>query len=289
VPAARRAQQARDFAKERTQGRDIATGEQNVPIIRHPDVRRMLLDMKAKTEAMRALCYYTAARMDVAKKHPDADTRRTAQRDLDLLIPITKAWCTDTGCDVAHTGVQVHGGMGFVEETGAAQHMRDARIHPIYEGTNGIQANDLIGRKILRDGGEVAKAFTNRLRTEACAIAGSGNDDVAATGKAIAASVGAIDAAVDWILSTGPIDIQKASANSVPMLNLMGNVVGGWLMGKAAAAAVSEGVNGHAAWCGAKIKTARFYADHILSRSSGLLATIAESGDTVMALKEDQF
>ncbi|MCY4191409.1 MAG: acyl-CoA dehydrogenase [Rhodospirillaceae bacterium] len=282
-------QQARDFAKERTQGRDIATGEQNVPIIRHPDVRRMLLDMKAKTEAMRALCYYTAARMDVAKKHPDADTRRTAQRDLDLLIPITKAWCTDTGCDVAHTGVQVHGGMGFVEETGAAQHMRDARIHPIYEGTNGIQANDLIGRKILRDGGEAAKAFTNRLRTEACAIAGSGNDDVAATGKAIAASVGAIDAAVDWILSTGPIDIQKASANSVPMLNLMGNVVGGWLMGKAAAAAVSEGVNGHAAWCGAKIKTARFYADHILSRSSGLLATIAESGDTVMALKEDQF
>jgi len=282
-------QQAREFAKERTQGRDIATGEPNVPIIRHPDVRRMLMDMKAKTEAMRALCYYTAARMDVAKKHPDAGTRKAAQSDLDLLIPITKSWCTDTGCDVAYTGVQVHGGMGFVEETGAAQHMRDARIHPIYEGTNGIQANDLMGRKILRDGGESAKAFTAGLRADARAIAGSDNADVAATGKALAASVDAVDAALDWMLATGPDDIQKASANSVPMLNLMGNTVGGWLMGKAAAAAVTEGANGHAAYCEAKIKTARFYADHILSRSAGLLATIAESGDTVMALTEDQF
>ena len=286
-------QQARAFAMERTQGRDIATGEQNVPIVRHPDVRRMLMDMKAKTEGMRALCYYTAGRMDVARKHPDPETRKAAQSDLDLLIPIVKAWCTDTGCDVAFTGVQVHGGMGFIEETGAAQHMRDARIHPIYEGTNGIQANDLLGRKILRDGGEAARGFIAGMASDAAEIGGSGNADVAATGQALAASTRALEQATGWMLATGPADICKASAHAVPYLTLFGNTVGGWLMGKAAAAAADEGANGRngsgADWCQAKIKTARFYADHILSRSGGLLASIADSGDTVMALAEDQF
>ena len=286
-------QQARAFAMERTQGRDIATGEQNVPIVRHPDVRRMLMDMKAKTEGMRALCYYTAGRMDVAKRHPGAEERKGAQEELDLLIPVVKAWCTDTGCDVAFTGVQVHGGMGFIEETGAAQHMRDARIHPIYEGTNGIQANDLMGRKILRDGGEAALGFIAGMAADAAGIAASANPDVAATGSALSASARALGEATDWMLETGPVDICKASAHAVPYLTLFGNTAGGWLMAKAAAAAVAEGANGTSgigsAWCESKIKTARFYADHILSRSDGLLAGIADSGDTVMALAEDQF
>ncbi len=290
-------QQARAFALERTQGRDIATGEPNVPIVRHPDVRRMLMDMKAKTEGMRALCYYTAGRMDVARKHPDAEVRKAAQSDLDLLIPVVKAWCTDTGCDVAFTGVQVHGGMGFIEETGAAQHMRDARIHPIYEGTNGIQANDLLGRKILRDGGESARTFLAGMASDSADIAGSENADVAACGRALAASVQALEQATAWMLATGPSDICRASAHAVPYLTLFGNTVGGWLMARAAAAAAVDGANGPdgpngfggADWCAAKIKTARFYADHILSRSGGLLASIADSGDTVMALAEDQF
>ena len=213
--------------------------------------------------------------------------------DLDLLIPVVKAWCTDTGCEVAFTGVQVHGGMGFVEETGAAQHMRDARIHPIYEGTNGIQANDLMGRKILRDGGESARAFIAGMASDATAIAGSDNPDVAATGAALAASIRALEQATAWMLATGPADICKASAHAVPYLTLFGNTAAGWLMGKAAAAAASEGANGSngggAEWCAAKIKTTRFFADHILSRSGGLLASIADSGDTVMALAEDQF
>ncbi|MCY4066618.1 MAG: acyl-CoA dehydrogenase, partial [Rhodospirillaceae bacterium] len=182
-------QQARAFAMERTQGRDIATGEPNVPIVRHPD----------------------------------AGVREAAQSDLDLLIPVVKAWCTDTGCDVAFTGVQVHGGMGFIEETGAAQHMRDARIHPIYEGTNGIQANDLMGRKILRDGGESARAFIAGMAADAAGIAASGNPDVAATGKALAASARALEKATEWMLATGPADICKASAHAVPYLTLFGN------------------------------------------------------------------
>ena len=282
-------QQAREFAKERTQGRDVASGEQNVPIIRHPDVRRMLMDMKAKTEAMRALCYYTAARMDMAKKHADPDTRKAAKSDLDLLIPITKSWCTDMGCDVANTGVQVHGGMGFIEETGAAQHMRDARIHPIYEGTNGIQANDLMGRKILRDGGESARSFIAGMKDDAREFSASGNSDVKATGETLSRSIDALEKATAWMLATGPSDILKASASAVPYLNLFGDTVGGWLMGKAAMAASAGAAGDHQSYSEAKVKTARFYADHILSHASGHLATVADSGDTVMALAEEQF
>src|SRR5437763_2760630 len=151
--AERAYQQARDFARQRVQGRPAGVkAEGPLPIIHHPDVRRMLLDMRASTEAARALTYYVAAGIDRARHHPDADERARQQRRVDLLIPVVKAWCTDLGAEVASTGVQVHGGMGYVEETGAAQHLRDARIAPIYEGTNGIQANDLVARKLARDG-----------------------------------------------------------------------------------------------------------------------------------------
>ena len=171
--------------------------------------------------------------------------------------------------------------------------LRDARIHPIYEGTNGIQANDLLGRKILRDGGEVAFGIIGQMAMDGVQIEASPDPDVAATGKALSASAWALGDATEWMLETGPDDICKASAHAVPYLTLFGNTAAGWLMAKAAAAAVAEGANGAngvgSAWCESKIKTARFYADHILSRSAGLLASIADSGDTVMALAEDQF
>src|SRR5215470_15464941 len=164
--AERAYQQARDFARTRVQGRPLgaATNDESLPIIHHPDVRRMLMWMRSATEAMRALAYYAASVIDQARHNPEPAVRHAAQRRADLLIPVVKAWCTDLGIAVASTGIQVHGGMGYVEETGAAQHLRDARIAPIYEGTNGIQANDLVGRKLGRDGGEAAAALAAEMQ-----------------------------------------------------------------------------------------------------------------------------
>jgi alkylation response protein AidB-like acyl-CoA dehydrogenase len=285
-------QQARAFAKERVQGRDVVTGANNVRIVAHPDVRRMLLSMKAGTEAMRALAYYVATRLDLSKRAPDEAERRRAQTTLDLLIPVMKAWCTDTGCDVAHVGVQVHGGMGFIEETGAAQHMRDARIHPIYEGTNGIQANDLLGRKVLRDGGETARGFVQEMKPAAGALIAEGDADLAAIGRHLADGLDCLARATDGLVAAAKTDPGTAYAGAAPYLTLFGNVVAGWLMGKAALAAkrrLAAGANGDASFFAAKVKTARFFADQTLVRSRGLLATVLDGGSTVMALAEDQF
>src|SRR5260221_8381877 len=159
-------QQALGYALERVQGKDATAPKgPSVPIIRHPDVRRMLMSMKSRVEAMRALCYVVAATLDTAHRHADEARRAQAHGVVDLLIPILKGWCTETGFDVASTGVQVHGGMGFIEETGAAQQLRDARITTIYEGTTGIQANDLVGRKVLRDGGRSMRALLGQIAT----------------------------------------------------------------------------------------------------------------------------
>src|SRR5262249_38658612 len=157
-------QQALSYAKERVQSRDLVGGAKAVPIIRHPDVRRMLMYMKAMTEAMRALAYVVAAGLDRAHRHPEKEERQRSQAFVDLMIPVVKGWSTETGIEVASTGIQVHGGVGFIEETGAAQHLRDARITTIYEGTTGIQANDLIGRKIAREGGASAKELIKTMR-----------------------------------------------------------------------------------------------------------------------------
>jgi alkylation response protein AidB-like acyl-CoA dehydrogenase len=284
-------QQASAYAKERVQGRDAISGENNVRIVRHPDVRRMLMQMRAQTEAMRALAYFVAARLDIAKRAPDPAARRAAQSVVDLLIPVMKAWLTDTGCDVAFTGVQVHGGMGFIEETGAAQHMRDARIHPIYEGTNGIQANDLIGRKVLRDDGAAARAFLAEMTPLTAALAAAGDADLAAIGRKLAAALGALAKAVDWMTGTGKRDIGLACAGAVPFLQLFGIAVGGWLMAKAALAAHARAAaaNGDARFLAAKVKTARFFADHVLVRAGGLLETVADGGAATLALSEELF
>jgi len=284
VAVAERAfQRALAYAKERLQGRDLVEGGKTVPIIRHPDVRRMLMLMKSQTEAMRALAYVVAAAMDFA--HKTSDKRH--QAFVDLMIPVVKGWSTETGIEVASLGVQVHGGMGFIEETGAAQHLRDARITTIYEGTTGIQAMDLVGRKIGRDGGATAKAWLGEVgKLDAQLLKFSDLDPIR---KNLAAGVQALSESIDYIV--GEKDPSGPFAGAVPFLRLMGIVAGGWQMARAALAAkkvLGEG-RGEESFLRAKLSTARFYADHLLVQAPALRDTVVKGSAGVMALGEDQF
>jgi acyl-CoA dehydrogenase len=284
-------QQALAYAKERVQSRDVAGGGKAVTIIHHPDVRRMLMSMKSQTEAMRALGYVVAAAVDKSLRHPDKEERARNQAFVDLMIPIVKGWFTETGIEVASTGIQVHGGMGFIEETGAAQHLRDARITTIYEGTTGIQANDLIGRKIAREGGATAKQVIGVMRAVEAELGKAAGEDMAATREAFSAALTAAEECVSWMVITYGNDIKAAHASAVPFLKLMGIVCGGWQMARAALVArqrLSEG-KGDKSFYEAKIKTARFYADHILTQAPGLRNTIVHGAAGVMALAEEQF
>jgi len=284
VAVAERAfQRALAYAKERLQGRDLVEGGKTVPIIRHPDVRRMLMLMKSQTEAMRALAYVVAAAMDFA--HKTSDKRH--QAFVDLMIPVVKGWSTETGIEVASLGVQVHGGMGFIEETGAAQHLRDARITTIYEGTTGIQAMDLVGRKIGRDGGATAKAWLGEVgKLDAQLLKFSDLDPIR---KNLAAGVQALSESIDYIV--GEKNPSGPFAGAVPFLRLMGIVAGGWQMARAALAAkkvLGEG-RGEESFLRAKLSTARFYADHLLVQAPALRDTVVKGSAGVMALGEDQF
>jgi len=284
-------QQALAYAKERVQSRDVAGGGKAVTIIHHPDVRRMLMSMKSQTEAMRALAYVVAAAVDKSLRHPDKDERARNQAFVDLMIPIVKGWFTETGIEVASTGIQVHGGMGFIEETGAAQHLRDARITTIYEGTTGIQANDLIGRKIAREGGATAKEVITVMRAVEAELSKAAGEDMAATREAFSAALTAAEDCVSWMVITYGNDIKAAHAGAVPFLKLMGIVCGGWQMARAALVArqrLSEG-KGDKSFYEAKIKTARFYADHVLTQAPALRNTIVHGAAGVMALPEEQF
>src|SRR3989440_1049772 len=285
--AERAFQRALAFAKERVQGRDVVQGGKSVPIIHHPDVRRMLMLMKSQTEAMRALAYTTAAAMDHARKHPDAEARKQHQAFVDLMIPVVKGWSTETGIEVASLGVQVHGGMGFVEETGAAQYLRDARITTIYEGTTGIQATDLVGRKIAREGGATAKAWLASLKTLDAELGRSGNSDIKALRAPLAAGVQAVADCVNYIVETK--DPRATFAGAVPFLKLMGIVAGGWQMARAALAAEKRMSLGDKDFLTAKIATARFYSDHVLVQAPALRDTVIKGGAGAMALSEDQF
>jgi alkylation response protein AidB-like acyl-CoA dehydrogenase len=285
--AERAFQRALAFAKERIQGRDLVQGGKAVPIIRHPDVRRMLMLMKAQTEAMRALAYTTAAAMDLARKHPDAATRKRHQAFVDLMIPVVKGWCTETGIEIASLGVQVHGGMGFVEETGAAQYLRDARITTIYEGTTGIQAMDLVGRKIAREGGSTAKEWLASLKALDAELGRSQNADVKALRGALGAGAQAVGDCVNFIVESK--DARAPFAAAVPFLKLMGIVAGGWQMARAALAAEKKLSTGDRAFLEAKLGTARFYAEQVLVQAPGLRDTVVKGGGAVMALGEDQF
>ena len=274
--AERAFQRALAFARERVQGRDVAGSSGAVPIIRHPDVRRMLMLMKSQAEAMRALAYTTAAAMDVAAKTES----KTHQAFVDLMIPVVKGWCTETGIEVASLGVQVHGGMGFVEETGAAQYLRDARITTIYEGTTGIQAMDLVGRKIAREGGATAKGWLAEVKKLDARLA-----EHPQIRKALADGVKAVEDCVEFIVAAK--DPRAQFAGAVPFLKLMGVVAGGWQMARAALAAAKG--TGDESFDKAKIATARFYADHVLVQAPALRNTVIDGAADVMALSEDQF
>ena len=284
--AERAFQRALAYAKERMQGRDLAGGG-TVPIIRHPDVRRMLMLMKSQTEAARALAYVVAAALDVAARHPDKEVRGQNQAFVDLMIPVVKGWSTETGIEVASLGVQVHGGMGFIEETGAAQHLRDARITTIYEGTTGIQANDLVGRKIAREGGATAKAWLEHLKAFDAELAASNSADVQAIRQALAIGAACVNECVDFIVANAGKDVMAAFAGAVPFLKLMGIVAGGWQMARAALAAEHGQGSADKAFLAAKLSTARFYADHVLVQAPGLKDTVVKGASAVMAVPEE--
>jgi alkylation response protein AidB-like acyl-CoA dehydrogenase len=234
-------QHALAYARERVQGKIIGdkSGEKK-PILHHPDVRRMLMDMKSRTEAGRAIAYYVAGCMDRAHSHPDADVRAANQRRLELLTPVVKGWCTENAQGITWNGVQVHGGMGFIEETGAAQYMRDARIITIYEGTTAIQANDLIGRKTAKEGGKSMQQLLADIAETGSALRASGNAQLKAIADALGDGIAALDEATNWLIANYDANPQAAAAGSVPFLKLTGIVVGGWLMARSAAVAAER-------------------------------------------------
>ncbi len=284
-------QRALAFAKERVQSRDLAGGRASVSIIHHPDVRRMLMSMKAQTEATRALAYVVAGALDTVHHSTDKDDVARSQAFADLMIPVVKGWSTECGVDVASLGIQVHGGMGFIEETGAAQYLRDARITTIYEGTTGIQANDLVGRKIAREGGITAKAVISLMRSVETELSKASGDDFAAMKKRFAAAIDAFAETVDWIGATNGTDIKAVYAGAVPFLKMTGITCGGWQMMRAAliADARLRTGEGDAEFLKAKVSTARFFADHFMAQVPGLRDSIVQGASGVMALSEAQF
>ncbi|WP_426110752.1 acyl-CoA dehydrogenase [Massilia sp. PWRC2] len=289
--AERAYQQAVWFAKDRVQSRDVIGSAGPVTIIHHPDVRRMLMSMRSQTEAARALAYVGAGLSDLAHHHPDAATRASNLAVYEYLVPIIKGWSTEMAQDVTRDGVQVHGGMGFIEETGAAQHYRDAKILTIYEGTTAIQANDLVGRKTVRDGGAVAKAILAQVRATEAQLAEAGGAHFSAIGAQLALGSSALEDVVDFMVANIKSDVQAVFAGSVPYLRLAGIVLGGWQMARAALIAqrkLDDG-QGDASFYQAKIGTARFFADHMLSQAGSLRASIVGGSAGVMALTEAQF
>jgi alkylation response protein AidB-like acyl-CoA dehydrogenase len=275
--AERAYQRAADWARTRVQGKPpVAAAKGPVTIIHHPDVKRMLLTMKSSIEAMRALALYAALQLDIATHETDEATRAKAQVRADLLIPIVKGWCTEHGNDVTHIGIQAHGGMGFVEETGAAQYARDVRITTIYEGTTGIQANDLIGRKIGRDGGAALGALLADVTGELNALKVS-NPLAQATRTAALEGVSLLGEAAQALgkaLQSAP---DQAQAVAVPFLKLCGFVLGGWLMAKAAGIAAEKLTGADKDFYDAKLHSARFYAEQVLPAALGL-ARVVKNG-----------
>ena len=267
--AERAYQQALNFAQERRQGRSVWTGEASAPIFDHPDVRRMLADMKARIEAARAICLVTALSADLARHGATAEAREAARLREELFTPVAKAWSTDVGVEVASLGVQIHGGMGFIEETGAAQHYRDARIAPIYEGTNGIQALDLAGRKLGLGGGAAMRALIDDVRATGQAL--GGHAQTAPVGRRLDAAVGALEHANEWMIThRGQAD---AMAGATPYLKLMGDVIGGWLLAKGALAA-AEGRAGDEAFARTRIALAAHFAETVLAQAPGQVAGV---------------
>ncbi|MDN7465211.1 acyl-CoA dehydrogenase [Burkholderia gladioli] len=284
-------QKAAAFAKERVQSRPVdGSAKQSVTIIHHPDVRRMLGTMRAMTEGARALAYVAAAHSDQAHAHPDAAERARHQAIYEYLVPVVKGWSTEMVNEVASLGVQVHGGMGFIEETGAAQYYRDARILAIYEGTTAIQANDLVGRKTVRDGGAVAKSLLAGIDETVEALGAQDTPAFAAMRRHLADGAKSLAAAVEFVVANTKGDPNAVFLGSVPYLKLAGIVLCGWQMGRALLAAQARRAD-DPAFHDAKIAIAQFYAQHVLVQAPAIAASIvsATGQDSVLALTEDQF
>jgi alkylation response protein AidB-like acyl-CoA dehydrogenase len=288
--AERAYQQARAYAVQRVQGHDLARPNGPVTIVNHPDVRRSLLSMKARIEAMRALVYATAAALDRARHTPQPDERARQQRRVDLLTPVAKAWCTDQGCAIASCALQVHGGMGYIEETGAAQHYRDARITPIYEGTNGIQAMDLLSRKVARDGGAAMAELVSDVRCAAQELQAVPGDDAKVIRHWLTEGVDKLESATGWMVETARSDLPRAAAGAEAFLHLTGTVAAGALLAGSATAAsrLLAAAAGDQRFLAAKVIAARHFADTVLSQSGGLAAAATRAGASVLSIAEDQ-
>lgn len=283
--AERAYQHALAYALDRRQGRSVWTGEAGAPIFDHPDVRRTLSVMKARIEAARAICLSTGVAADMARHAATPELRAHWKGREDLLTPIAKAWSTDAGVDIASQGVQIHGGMGFVEETGAAQFYRDARIAPIYEGTNGIQAMDLVGRKLSQDGGSSAKAVIAEMKATLKDLGGL------YSGKPVerfATAIEAVEDATLWILDrkADPAGAADVLAAADAYLKLMGDVIGGWMLAKGALAARAKlnANDGDPAWLGGKIALYEIYAANVLGHASSRLAAVGQGGDLLQRM-----
>ncbi len=285
-------QSALEYAKERIQGRDLKPGSRAPePIFKHPDVRRMLMWQKATIEAMRGLAYVTAASLDYAQRHPDERIRKEHKAFVELMIPVVKGWCTENAVELCSTALQVFGGMGYIEETGIAQQYRDVRILTIYEGTTGVQALDLIGRKLLRDMGATARGVGAKMETVARECAAHADPTVKRIGELLGKALLVLRETSQWIGMNAMGDLHKAFGCSVPYLRLWGTIAGGWQMARAAqmAAAKIAAGDADAEFYRAKLATAAFYATHVLTQCPWYERQIMDGSGDVMALDETQF
>jgi 3-(methylthio)propanoyl-CoA dehydrogenase len=289
--AERAYQKAVTFSRDRVQSRPVdGSMKTSAPIIHHPDVRRMLMTMRAYTEGCRAMATVAAAAYDASHHHPDADTRKDNLAFYEFLVPLVKGFSTEMSLEVTSLGVQVHGGMGFIEETGAAQYYRDSKILTIYEGTTAIQANDLIGRKTGRDGGQTAKGIAAQIANTEADLLKSGSANAKAMAARLKAAREAFLNVVDFVVSGAKASPNAVFSGSVPYLMLTGNLVAGWQMGRALLVAEAELAKGNeAVFMQSKITTARFYADHILVKVPGMRDSIVDGADSVTELALDAF
>ncbi|UUZ76504.1 acyl-CoA dehydrogenase [Polaromonas sp. P1(28)-13] len=281
-------QKAVRFAHDRAQSRDLAGSDGPVAIINHPDVKRMLLTMRAHIEGTRALAYVAAAASDAAHHATDEAVRTQNQAVYEYLVPVVKGFSTEMSIDMASLGVQVHGGMGYIEETGAAQHWRDARILTIYEGTTAIQANDIVGRKTLRDKGAVAKALCAQIAITEQDLAAHENEDCTAMLSALRQGRLALEDAIDFIVANGKSDPKAVYAGAVNYLKLAGVVLCGWQMGRALMVALDR-MDSDPAFFTAKLITARFYAESVLTQAAGLAQSIRLAGITTKRMSVEMF
>ncbi|MDW5442085.1 acyl-CoA dehydrogenase [Polaromonas sp. SM01] len=289
--AERAYQKAVAFAKDRVQSRPVdGSIAASAPIIHHPDVKRMLMTMRAYTEGCRAMASVAAAAYDASHHHPDADVRKQNQAFYEYMVPLVKGYSTEMSLEVTSLGVQVHGGMGFIEETGAAQYYRDAKILTIYEGTTAIQANDLVGRKTARDGGQTAKGIAGQIEKTEAALIKQGGAAAKAVAKRLKAAREAFVDVVEFVAGNTKASPNAVFAGSVPYLMLAGNLVAGWQLARSLLVAEEELAKGHDVdFMKAKITTAVFYADHLLSKAPGLRDSIVEGADSVTALALEAF